>query len=429
MLRKILLLSLASAPLSCLSCLPVLAQTYTPQHILFKGETGYTNDELIAASGLKKGKSITAAEMNAHTKELMDTGFFQDVSFTFNGQDLVFQISPAAVLVPYDLENVPFITVQDLDARLRARFPLYRGKVPAEGGFLDDARHELEAALKEKGISAQITAAPYTDQNLRTITRETFTITSPDISIGAIDLSGASSDFAPLASRALAHVTGSAYSSQGSLSQIETALNNLYGERGYLAVTYHITQVATPVVDAAGVHIPFSVAITEGAPYKLAAVHLAPGLIVTQQDFDKQAGLHPGETVSLLKLRTGLEFVTRQYHNQGCMHAQIHAEPVFDRAASTVAYTITAEPGPTYTMGALRVVNTQDELHDALLAAWKLPAGAVFNEGLARGLANTPNLPPVLRHALTVADIHSMLKLHEDTHTVDVELTLLRKPL
>lgn len=426
MLRKALLLALAIAPFDSL---PAFAQSYTPLHILFKGETGYSNEELMAAAGLKKGAALTQAQMNADTKRLMDTGFFENVSFTFNGQDLVFQISPSTLLVPYELENVPYITVADLDTRLRAHFPLYRGKVPAEGTFLDDVRGELQAALKEKGIAAEITTAPFTDPKLLTITRETFSITSPDISIGAIDLSGTSPDFAPLTQRAMAHITGDAYSVEGSLSLIETSLNNIYGERGYLAASYQITPEATPIVDAAGVHIPFRVSVTEGAPYKLAAVHLAPDLIVTQDAFDKQARLHPGEIVSLTRLRAGLEYITSQYHNKGCMHAEVHAEPALDRTAGSVSYTITADPGPTFTMGSVRVVNVQDDLRDALQAAWKMRAGEVFNEGMAHNIAASPDLTPELRHALTVANIHSTLKLHENTHTVDVELTLVRKSL
>jgi outer membrane protein insertion porin family len=426
MIRTSTLLSLATLPFFCLAS---VAQSYAPKNVIFKGETGYTPAELLAAAGIKKGAPLTVADMNAHTKQLMDTGLFQDVSFTFNGQDLVYQIVPATVLVPIEFENLPLVNGPELDARLRARFPLYRGKVPVDGSFVDDVRKELEAALHDEGIDAHLTAAPFTDPKLVAITAETFTISSPDVSIGAIQLDGASSELAPLAAKAAARVTGAAYSNQGSLNQIETALNNFYGERGYLGASFHIAQGARPVVDAAGIHVPFTVAVTEGSLYKLTAVTLAPDLVVTQQTFDKQSGLHPGEVVSLVALRGGWEYLAHQYHNQGCLHAQIHAEPAFDRTAGTVSYTVTATPGPVFTMGALRVVNVPAELHDPLLAAWKIPAGGVFNESMVRNLAASPNLPPELKRVLSIADVHSTLKLHEDIHTVDVELTLVHKPL
>ena len=421
-----MLLSMASLPFFCLAS---LAQSYAPKNVAFKGETSYTPTELMAAAGIKKGATLTVDQMNAHTKQLMDTGLFQDVSFTFNGQDLVFQIVPATVLVPIEFENLPLANGSELDARLRARFPLYRGKVPVDGSFVDDLRKELEAALHDQGVEAHLTAAPFTDPKLVAITAETFTISSPDVSVGAIQIDGTSSELAPLAAKAAARVTGAAYSNQGSLNQIETALNNFYGERGYLGASFHIAQGAKPVVDAAGVHVPFTVAVTEGTPYKLTAVTLAPGFVITQETFDKQSGLHPGEVVSLLKLRDSWEYLTHQYRNKGYMRAQIHAEPAFDRAAATVSYTVSATPGPVFTMGALRVVNVPAELHDPLQAAWKIPAGTTFDESAARNLAASANLPPELKRVLSIADIHSTLKLHEDIHTVDVELTLVRKPL
>lgn len=428
--RKASLLLLASLPLFCLAA---SGQSFVPKTIQFKGDTGYTDADLLAVAGLKQGASLSQADMNAHTKQLMDTGFFQDVSFTYNGKDLIYQIVPAAVLVPIELENLPLANDTRLDARLRARFPLYRGKMPVDGSFVDDIRKELEAVLHEQGMEAHLIAAPFTDQKLGKITVETFTVSSPDVSIGPIQLDGASAGLAPLAAKAAARITGESYSSQGSPNQIQTALNNFYGERSYLGATFHISQGDKPIVDAAGIHIPFTVAITEGSPYKLSAVTLAPDMIITQQAFDKVSGLHFGQNVSLLDLRTKWEYLTLLYRQHGHMHAEVHAVPTFDRGAGTVSYAVTAVPGPVFTMGALRVVNVPDQLHDQLVAAWKIPAGATFDEVAVRRLASTlaasSSVGAELRHALTIADIHSTLKLNEELHTVDVELTLVRKPL
>jgi outer membrane protein assembly factor BamA len=426
MIRISKLLSLASLPFLCLAS---LAQSYTPKNVLFKGETGYNPAELLAATGIKKGAALTVDEMNAHTKQLMDTGLFQDVSFTFNGQDLVFQIVPATILVPIEFENLPLANGPELDARLRTRFPLYRGKVPVDGGFVDDLRKELEATLHDQGIEAHLTAAPFTDQKLVAITAETFTISSPDVSIGAIQLDGASSELAPLAAKAAARVTGASYSNQGSLNQIETALNNFYGERGYLGASFHIAQGAKPVVDAAGVHVPFTVAVTEGVPYKLTAVTLAPELIVSQQTFDKQSGLHTGEVVSLEKLRTNWEFLRRQYHNKGYMRAVVDPQATFDRSAATVSYDVTATPGPVYTMGTFRIDNVTDDLRAAIVKAWPVPAGAPFNEGAILGMAATHDeVNPALGRVFAQVNLRYTLNLHDDAHTVDLTLRLERKP-
>jgi len=403
------------------------AQTYLPKTIQFKGNTEYTDAELMNAAGLKKDVALTVAEMNERTKQLMDTGVFQDISFSFNGQDLVFQIIPAAVLVPPRIDNIPVQGGQTLDNRLRAKFPLYHGKVPVEGTLLDGVRIELEEELRTGGIEARVLAAPFTDQTQDKIIGMSFTISSPDVRVGEIELSGASAELAQKARAALATVIGSPYSNEGSISQIEKALTNFYGERGYVEVAVQVTSQGPPIVDAEGAHVPFAITVTEGAQYKLAGIKLAPGLIVTQDAFDKESGLHTGDVLSLEKLRSSLGFLTREYHNKGCMRARVRAEPAFDHKTGTVSYTVTAVPGPVFTMGILKVVNLPDELRDALIAAWRIPAGSVFNEGAIRGMPAEQNLSPLLSRAFAVASLFYSVKLHDDVKTVDVDLTLERK--
>lgn len=400
------------------------AQTYQPKTVQFKGDPEYSTAELLAASGLKKGAAYTVAQMNEHTKLLMDSGVFQDISFTFNGQDLVYQIIPATVMFPPRLENLTLSGGKELDDRLRARFPLYHGKVPMEGSLLDGVRSELEDELKAKGIQATLLTAPYTDMKLGKNTAMSFTITAPEMRIGEIQLEGASPDLAAKARLAVAKVIGSTYSDDGSVSQLETSLTNFYGEQGYLQASVHAAPLATAVTDAQGVHIPFAVTVSEGTQYKLAGVQLAPDLVVTQAAFDKQSGLRAGEVVSLEKLRGNWEFLTRQYHNKGCMKARVLPTAAFDHAQSTVSYSVTAEPGPVYTMGTLKILNVSDDVRDAIIAAWKVPSGSVFNEGAIRGITATHGVNPALERLFSAVNLSYTMRIHDDVRTVDVDLTL-----
>jgi len=422
MIRPTLLL--LPALLLCACATSSNAQSYQPKTIQFKGDPEYSTAELLAASGLKKGTAYTVAQLNEHTKLLMDSGVFQDISFTFNGQDLVYQIIPATVMFPPRLENLTLPGGKELDDRLRAHFPLYHGKIPTEGTLLDDIRKEFEDELKAKGIQATILAAPYTDMKLGKITAMGFTITSPEVRIGEIQLDGASADLATKARLAVAKTIGSTYSDEGSVSQLETSLTSFYGELGYLEATAHAVPRGEPVTDAQGVHIPFAITVTEGTQYKLAGVHLAPDLVISQEAFDKQSGLRTGEVVSLKKLRENWAFLTRQYHNKGCMKAQVLPAATFDHAQGTVSYSVTAEPGPVYTMGTLKVLNVSDDVRDAIIAAWKVPSGAVFNEGAVRGLTATHGVNPSLERLFSAVNLFYSLKMHDDAHTVDVDLTL-----
>jgi len=69
--------------------------------IQFKGDPEYSDQELLAAAGLKKGAVLTSAEMNDHSKQLMEHGVFDTLTFKFDGQDLVYSLVPSAHHVPH----------------------------------------------------------------------------------------------------------------------------------------------------------------------------------------------------------------------------------------------------------------------------------------------------------------------------------------
>jgi len=418
--------SLLILPALLLVCVLAPAQSFQPKTIQFKGDAEYSDAELMAAAGLKKGVVLSAAEMNTHSKALMDSGLFENITYTFNGQDLVYQLIPFTMLYSLRLENLPFTDDKELEARLRAHLPLYHGEVPAEGGLLDAVRKELEDELTAKGIQATILAAPYTDMKTGKVSVMSFTITSPAVRIGEIQLDGASADLATKARLAAAKLVGSAYSTDGSVSQLETALGNFYGEQGYLDLSVHAVP-GTAIVGTDGMHIPFTVTLTEGPQYKLAGVQLAPDLIVTQAAFDKQSGLHAGDVVSLEKLRGNWAFLTRQYHNKGYMRVRVVPSVALDHAQGTASYTVTAEPGPVYTMGQFKVENVSEDLRAAIVAAWKVPAGASFNEGAILSLTATHDVNPALERVFASANLSYSLNLHDDARTVDVDLRLERK--
>jgi outer membrane protein assembly factor BamA len=406
---------------------PVFAQTYLPKTIQFKGDTEHTTDELMAAAGLKKGVALSAADLNDHTKLLMDSGIFDSINYDFNGQDLVFHITPARILYIPQLENFPFPVNKEFEAKLHERQPLYHGKVPLQGALLDAMRSALIDELASKGIQATISTASSEDLKPGQSPYMSFTISSPAIHVGEVQVMGASPELAPKARAIATRLVGSAFSTAGSQSQLEVELGNFYREQGYLEVAVHATAQPTFSTDADGVQIPFNIVIDEGAQYRLAKVELAPSMAVTQNAFDKQADLHAGEIASLEKLRSNWLYLLRQYHNQGYMKAAIHAAPTYDHDRRTVSYAVTADAGPVYSMGALKINTGSDDIRNMITSAWPMQAGVTFNEGAIRGMTATKDVNPILEHFFVNNSLRYTLALHDDVHTVDVEISLERK--
>jgi len=154
---------------------------------------------------------------------------------------------------------------------------------------------------------------------------------------------------------------------------------------------------------------------------------VATGMAVSQDAFDKQSSLHAGEIASLERLRGNWLYVLRQYHNQGYMKAAIHATPAYDRAQRTVSYVVTADSGPVYTMGTLKIMNGSDDVKTMITAAWPMAASATFNEGAIRSMMATKDVNPPLEHFFVNNGLRYNLTYHDDAHTIDVEVSLERK--
>jgi hypothetical protein len=331
------------------------------------------------------------------------------------------------------LNNLPLAEGKELDAKLHARSPLFHGRVPNEGGLLEEVRKSLQAELGTHGIDAIVIAAPSVDPRLGTINAMTFTETSPRVWIGDVRLDGVSEAMAAGARAALETVRGTPFSNHGSRSTLETEVTNYYRDEAYLQAEVNATallsagQTPGAVTDDSGVHVPFTVHVEEGPQYRLGAIALDPGMLVTQQAFDYQAGVHPGDLARQNKLHQEWDYLARQYRNKGLMKARILTTATYDREHSKVNYAISAVPGEPYTMGTLNFLNATPELQSAIKHAWRMQQGMVFNEGAIAGFTATVGVNPALEQFFKTVNLRYTLKLNDDVRTVDVYLRFEKK--
>jgi outer membrane protein insertion porin family len=425
-MQSSLALSSAVLALAC-AALPAAGQSFQPKSIQFTGTSEYSDAELLSATDLKSGVELTYAETNNRAQKLLDSGVFSAVAFKFDGQDLVFQLSPGTGLLPIRLQNLPIAGGKDLDEKLHRQFPLYHGLVPEQGGLTDGVRSALEQMLASQGIQATVAASPYGRGATNKAVAVNFSITAPLVLVGEIKTEGTIVMLDPKASAILAKFPGTPYDAEGSINQIETDMSAYYKDQGYLEPAIHANAGVKAAVSSSAIRVPLRVAILPGAQFKLAGIQLAPGLLVTQAEFDHQSVVHSGNFADDSSLRQNWKFIERQYHNRGYINAKIEATPTFDRAVKAVSYFVSVDPGPVYTMGALTIANVTDDLRAAILAAWKMPAGAVFNEGSIPAFFATHGVNPALEQVFSGVNCRYFLHPNDNTHVVDLTLALEQK--
>ena len=190
-MRRKIFLFLAAVAVLAAAC-PAAAQKFLPKSIQFQGAPEYSDEELLAATGLKNGVVLGYTDMQDYSKRLMDTGVFAALAFKFDGQDLIFLLTPLTDLFPIRIENLPLVPGKDLDAKLHARLPLYHGKVPADGGLTGDVRAALEKILAGEGLQTTVIKTMIGDPNTQNVIAVSYSIAAPPVQVKVVHVDGVS---------------------------------------------------------------------------------------------------------------------------------------------------------------------------------------------------------------------------------------------
>jgi outer membrane protein assembly factor BamA len=346
--------------------------------IRFQGAPQYSQEELLAAAGLNPGARLSASEVKAHAKLLNDTGLFAVVKFSSDSRGLLFSLTPAAQLFPMHLDNLPIQPGKELEAKIHAHYPLYHGLLPANGSMVDGTRQMFEEMLADDGIKATVKAVLTSGLGLQKITAIDFTITSPAVRIGPIQLSGVSGAMQAKANTLVAGQTGNAFDTENSAIGLKHAFEDLYQDQGYAAVKVAVTQVEPPVISDQAIAIPFAVAITEGGVYKLGSINYPPDALVPRSEVEKvlskyQAGSGRPLDLFLLAVRDA-------YHAHGYLDCSVVSHDAFNEATHIANYSLEIAPGPIYRMGTVHFEGAPDDMAARLARLWKMAPGQPFDE-------------------------------------------------
>jgi outer membrane protein assembly factor BamA len=401
------------------------AQKFQPKSIQFQGASEYSANELLAATGLKKGVVLSYTDMQDYSKRLLGSGAFASVAFKFDGQDLIFLLAPSTDLHPIRLDNLPLTPGADLDAKLHEQLPLYHGKVPAEGGLTDDVRAALEKLLAAEGITASVVATNTADPSTHEVNGVAYSITAPPIQIAVADVDGVSDAFQAKVRAILDQATKNPFSTTDSASNIERIVEQFYGDQGYAAAKVQVSRSGDPSLASGTIVVPFAVQVQEGRIYKVEAIHLPPGTPVTQAEIDKALDPSSGTPPIGVRVRSVWQLIATRYHSKGNLDCKVTPHPSFNDTDATVSYTVDVDPGPVYHLAFVKFDNVTDELRNLLIHNWEMMPGDVFDESyVATFIMKVQQQDPVLRRSLAGVKVKFDVMANQDTHDVNVVIRL-----
>ncbi len=122
--------------------------------IKITGAQKFPADQVVAASGLKIGDVVTAAQIQDATNRLSALGIFSSVSYRYTAKgaaiNLEFQVQEAAAY-PISFDNFPWFTSAEIGEAIRAQVGLFTGEAPEGGTIIDqmDSRDRKHACLEK----------------------------------------------------------------------------------------------------------------------------------------------------------------------------------------------------------------------------------------------------------------------------------------
>lgn len=400
-------------------------QQFKPKSIQFKGDPEFSDQELLDAAGLQPGKVLTSAEMAEHSKRLMDSGVFDNLTYKFDGQDLVYMLTPAEHLYPVRLENLPLDAGPELDAKIHQKLPLYHGKVPSEGTLLDDVRSALVAMIAGPDTPITIAATPFGQAGTRNVKAMSFSITSPSVHASLSRIDGVSPEDAANVKAILADAAKLPYDTEHAVVNLVGQVQFYYTDRGYAAARVTAVRAGDPALDAGSLIVPYSVQIEPGALYKLGTVHLPADVLATPAEVDKILMPQPGGPTDGVRTRRLWAFISQRYRAKGYLDCKIDTHASLDSQAAIVNYTVDITPGPVYHLAFVKFDNVSDQLRALLIKNWQMLPGDPFDESyVSEFIMKAQKSDPLLMK--TLAGVHSKFDVTADpvTHEVNVVVRL-----
>ena len=352
------------------------------------GSSRYTQEQIIAATGLQPGQNVSEEDFKSVTRHLGETGAFSDVAYSFQfgpeGMKLALQVTDSNPFVPVRFENFVWLSDQELFEKLRTRVPLFQGQLPVTGDLADEVSEALQVLaieLKLRGRVDYLRAGPE-DGPMEAFE---FSITGQPIIVRKVGFSGASPAELPELEAAARKLTGKDYTRSLLMLQAEKNFLPVFLARGYLKAAVGAPQpkVAEDTPEETLVDVTFP--ITPGSQYKVTGVQLSGYKdVFPVEKLRALIHLEPGQPANAVQADQDVEALTKLYGTRGYMGVKIHPVPEMNDSNSTVGYVFQFQEGSIYKMGDLEVRGLDSKATDRIAAAWRLLAGETYNSDYPR---------------------------------------------
>jgi outer membrane protein assembly factor BamA len=359
------------------------------------GSDRYKPDDIIAASGLELGQTVSEDDFKKTARSLGESGAFSDVGFSFQysveGTRLELQVKDANPFVPASFENFVWFSDQELLDKLHAQVPLFQGQLPVAGDIADQVSEALQAMVSLKNIPGRVDYLRVVHHEDGPIESIAYSVSAVHINIGKVEFSGVDAAELPLLESAARKLEGAEYRRSAVRALSDKSLAPIYLERGYLRAAFGDAQAKIVEDSPEGTIVNVTVPVAPGTQYKVTDLVLSGNKAFPAETLRKLIHLQMSQPANAVQLATDIDAMKTLYGSRGYMAASIAADPSMDDAASTVKYTLNLSEGDVYTMGDLDIQGLDSRTTARLQADWNLRGGDPYDTRYAKRFLEQAN--------------------------------------
>jgi len=337
---------------------------------------------VVRASGLALGQNAVEQDFQQAVQKLGDTGLFTGVAYTYHyttaGADLELTVKENPKLVPILFDNFVWFSDEELLSSLRARVPLFDGKLPLQGSLDDQVGNALNSILEEHKILGRAEGLQSGALNAP-ISSYTYAVKFHPVIVRNVEFPGAGPAEVPALQTAAQPLSGQEYLRSGVRPHAELNFLPVYLARGYLKAKVGEPK-AKIITDGPRTLVDISFPVTAGAQYRTTRVEWTGNTAFPADKLQSMIHLPPGEPANAVQLQTDLDTVKKLYGTKGYLTASVTPQPSMDDSAATVAYNLQVTEGEVFHMGELQTDGLNDSAATKLEAQWQMKTGDVFDD-------------------------------------------------
>jgi outer membrane protein insertion porin family len=344
----------------------------------------FTNEQVIAISGLQIGQQVGRDDLQGAADKLVQSGVFAHVKYTFqsraDGLVVTFHLEEADRMPAY-FDNLPWFTDAELNDAIRAKIPSYNGMLPGAGALVDQAADAISQFLATHGLQAAVEHSVVANPNGEGTIQE-FHIEGSSLSIENLEFSDVSLNSSKTVQQQLAELKGKPFSRMAIDLFLTEQIRPVYQKQGYLRV-----KLGPPEIRLTGnpnqklpEKIPVFVPVEQGAIYKWKGIEWSGNSLLSTITLTSDLGLKPGDVADGMAIEAGLDHIREEYAHVGYLEAKVDPVANYDDQAHTVSYRVRIDEGGSFKFNVMTITGLSPGAEKRLRDAWSIPQGEIFDK-------------------------------------------------